>query len=80
MLGLIESDLASARKQDFSERTPSFFMYLRTRDALPGQSCDLRLQIVTHEIEFVPVILCIGMYRDFAWRQRENQPSTACVY
>jgi hypothetical protein len=43
-----------AGKPDVGDRTPSGFLHLRTLDALLSECRYLGLQIVTHEIEFVP--------------------------
>jgi hypothetical protein len=61
MLRLVETHFASAGKPDLGDRTPSCFLHLRTPDALLPECRYLGLQIVTHEIEFVPVILFGGM-------------------
>src|ERR1700680_273055 len=80
MLRLVETDHASARKPDLGDRTPSGFLHVRTPNALLSERPDLGLQIVTHEIELVPVILFGRMNRRFCRRQREDQPSLASVH
>jgi predicted metallopeptidase len=49
-------------------------------DALLRQCRDLRLKIVTHEVEFVPTIFFGGMNCHLRRRQREDQPSVAGVH
>src|SRR6266849_6821144 len=80
MLRLVETDHASARKPDPGDRTPSGFLHVRTPDALLSEARYLGLQIVTHEVEFVPVILFGGMNRRLCRRQREDEPSLASVH
>src|SRR3984885_14072180 len=80
MLRLVETDDASARKPDLGDRTPSGLLHVRTPNPLLSERQDLGLQIVTHEIELVPVILFGGMNRRFCRRQREDQPSLAGVH
>src|SRR5216110_2796087 len=75
MLRLVKTDLASAGKPDSGERSPSFFVNLRTLDALLRKCQHLRGQIVTQKIKLVPVILLAGMERRFRGRKRKNQPS-----
>src|SRR5215813_13050761 len=77
MLWLVETDLASAGKPNFSDRTPSGLLHLRTPDAFFPECRHLRPYIVTHEIEFVPVTVFGGMNCHFCRRQREDQPSMA---
>src|SRR5579864_5166987 len=80
MLRLVEPYFASAGKADFSDRAPSGFLHRRTFHALRRKRQYLGLQVVAHEIQFVPVALAIGMYRQFCWRQREDQPSMTRVH
>jgi hypothetical protein len=48
-------------------------------DAFLREDRDLGLQIVTHEVEFVPAVLFGRMNRQFRGRQREDRPSVAGV-
>src|SRR5579859_1521149 len=80
MLRLVETNHASAWKPDLGGRTPSGFLHVRTPNALLSERPDLGLQVVTHEIELMPVMLFGGMNRRFCWRQREDQPSLAGVH
>jgi len=80
MFRLIEAHLATAGEPDLGDRTPSCFLHRRTLDALLAERRDLALQIVTHEIQFVPLTFFGWMNRNFRRRQRENQPSVASVY
>lgn len=80
MLRLVETYIASAGQSNVSDRTPSGLLHLRTPDALRPERQYLRLEVVTHQIKFVPGILVGGMDRYFCRRQREDQPSMASVY
>src|SRR5437763_15411520 len=77
---LIETHFASTGKPDLGDRTPSGLLYLRTPDALRIQRQYLGLEIVTHQIEFVPVTVLGRVDRHFCRRQREDQPSVAGVH
>src|SRR5262249_28991727 len=77
---LVETHLASAGKPDLRDRTRSCSLHLRTPHALLPECRYLGLQIVTHEIEFVPVILFGGVNCQFRRRQGEDQPSVASVH
>ena len=80
MLRLVEPYVSSAGKADFSDRAPSGLLHLRALHALRSECQYLGLQIVTHEIEFAPVTLAIGMHRQFCRRQSEDQPSMTRVH
>src|SRR5215470_13402716 len=77
---LVKTNLAPAGQPDLRDRTPSRFPHLRTLHAFVLECQYLSLQVVTHEIEFVPVIFFGGLNRHFCRRQSENQPSVAGVY
>src|SRR5882762_7328261 len=72
MLRLVETHFASTWKPDPGDRTPSCFLHFGTSDALLPECRDLGLQIVTHEIEFVPGMLLGGMNRQFRRREGED--------
>src|SRR5271166_835229 len=80
MLRLVQADLSPAWQLDFGDRTPALVVDIRTRHAFLLQRGHLRLEIVTHEIEFMPVILLGGMERRFPRRQSKNQPSVARIH
>src|SRR5438093_12447442 len=80
MRRLVEADRASAGKPELGDQTPSGFLHVRTPNALRLQCRYLGLQIVTHEIDFVPVVLLGRMNGQFCRRQREDQPSLASVH
>src|SRR5713226_9572531 len=80
MPGLVETHFASAGKPDLDDRTPSGLLRLRTPDALRLERQYLGLEIVTHEIEFVPVTVLGRVDRHFCRRQREDQPTVASVH
>src|SRR5262245_15217192 len=80
MLRLVDADFTSAGKTDLCDRTPSGFLHFRHADTLLSECDDLRLQIVTHEKQFMPPTLFGGMDSHFCRRQREDQPSVAGVH
>src|SRR5579863_1166083 len=83
MLRLIKTDLATSGKLDLGDRTPSLVLNVGARHTFSLELGDLGLEIVTHEIQFVPIILAgllVRMKRGLRWRQCKNQPSTACIY
>jgi hypothetical protein len=80
VLRLVQAYFASTGEPDIGDRPPPFFVNFRTGDTLRLERRYFGLQIVTHEVEFVPAILFGGMNRRFRRRQGEDQPSVACVY
>src|SRR6266478_1624788 len=80
MLRLIQADFTSAGKTDLCDRTPSGFLHVRHTDTLLSECHDLGLQVVTHEIEFVPLTLVGRVNGHFCRREREDQPPVASVY
>src|SRR5262245_27061216 len=80
MPGLVEADLTSAGKTDLCNRTPSGFLHIRHADTLLPERDDLRLQIVAHEKQLVPLRPVGGMNGDLCRRKREDQPSMAGVH
>ena len=80
MLGLIEADLAAARKPNLRDGAPSCFLNFRARNAFRREKSHLGLQIVAHEIELVGAILIGRMKRSFCWRQGEDQPAMTGVH
>jgi hypothetical protein len=77
---LIKTNLTSAGKPELRDRTPSGLPHLRTPHAFAAECQYVGPQVVTHEIEFVPIIFFGGVDRHFCGRQSENQPSVARVY
>src|SRR5215471_4858958 len=80
MLRLVKADLTSAWKREFTNRTPSGFLYIRTVDALLSEGGHLGPQVFAHEIQFVCVVLIRRMERGFRRRQCEDQPAAARVH
>src|SRR5258706_1028286 len=80
MLGLVEADFTSAGKADLGDRPAAGFWHVRPGDTLLSECDDLRLQIVTHEKQFVPLTLFGGMNSQFCRRQGEDQPPVARVH
>src|SRR5262245_12816490 len=76
---LVEADFTSSGKTDLGDRAPSGLLHIRHSDTLLPECGDLRLQIGTHEKQFVPINLG-GMNSHFRRRQREDQPSMAGVH
>ena len=79
MLRLVETDFASTRKPDLGHQTPACFFDVRAPDVLLFECRYLDTQIVAHEIKLV-AILVSGVYGDFRWRQREDQPIVTSIY
>src|SRR2546425_2758783 len=80
MLRLIQADFTSAGKTDLCDRTPSGFLHVRHTDTLLSECHDFGLQVVTHEIEFVPLTRVGRVNSHFCRREREDQPPVASVY
>src|SRR5262245_13341686 len=80
MLRLVKADLTSARKRDFTNRTPSSFLHIRTVDALLGEGRHLGPQVFAHEIQLMYVVLIRRMERSLRRRQCEDQPTAAGVH
>src|SRR5712692_9138989 len=80
MLRLVETYFASAGKPDVGDRPPPCFLHFRTVNTFFAECRYLGLQIVTHEIEFVPAGLFGEMNRHFCGRQCEDQPFMAGVH
>jgi hypothetical protein len=49
-------------------------------DSLFTKRGNFSVQVVAHEVDFVPGICFGGMECGFTWRQGEDQPPVACVY
>jgi hypothetical protein len=80
MLRLVETNLAAAGKPDPGQRSPPFFLHVRIPDALLLECRDVGLEIVAHEIKFMPVILFGRMNRDFCRWHCKDQPAAASVH
>ena len=80
MFRLVEADLAPAWQPDPGDRTPSLPLHIGARDAFVLERGHLCLEIVTHEIQFVPTIFLVGMERGLGRRQSKNQPSMAGIH
>ena len=63
MLRLIQTKLASSGESDLGNAPPAPVDRLRTLDVLLLQFPDRRLEIITHQIEFVRATLIRWMYR-----------------
>ncbi len=75
MLWLVQSNRTTTGKLHPGNRTPSYFLNLRTLNIFPGKERHLRFQIVANEIELVAAILIRWMECGLCWRQGEDQPT-----
>jgi hypothetical protein len=75
MLRLVEADSTAAGQADLGDGSPTLFLNIRTRHAFFFERGHLGLEIVTHEIKFVPIIFFGGMECGLRGRQSKNQPS-----
>src|SRR5690349_10010867 len=66
VLRLVEADSPAAGKRDPGDGSPPCFFDFGTADALGGKCRDLGLQIVAHQVEFVPVVCFFGMDCEFS--------------
>jgi hypothetical protein len=80
MLRLIEPDFTSTGKLDLGYRAPPCIFNFGTPNALLLECRYLRVQIVTHEIEFVPNAFFGWMNGYFRWRQRKDQPIVTSIH
>src|ERR1700733_12018749 len=79
MLRLIQAHLASAGKLNHGDRTPAFFVKVRTRNALGLERRDLGFHVIAHKIKLMPAIVPRGMNSQLGRRQSEDQPSMAYI-
>src|SRR5712692_5410691 len=80
MLWLVQAKLASTGTLDRGHRTPPYFLHFRTPDILRCKRCNVGVQIVRHEIEFVPNTPFGRMYGHFGRRQRKDQPIVTSIH
>src|SRR3954462_7502783 len=79
MARLVEAEVPAARQPDRGQPAPALLDYVAEHvRAAAAQLRDRRVELVAHEVELVAVL--VGrMARDFARREREDQPATARV-
>jgi hypothetical protein len=86
---LVKTDLAPARKLDRRLDSPFGRFYFGAAHILGFQRFDHPIQIIAHEVQdrAKQLMLCVSLHeiihgrmkREFRRRQRENQPSVACI-
>ena len=79
MFRLIDSDFAAARKGERGQTSPPLFTDFRDGDFLILQIPQGRADVVTHEEQFVLVIVICVVKRRLGRRQSEDQPSATRV-
>jgi hypothetical protein len=80
MLRLIEVDLASTRKPYLPNGAPPHLLNVRALNALLREGSQFGLQIVTHEIQLMDIILIGRVERGLCRRQSEDQPATTRIH
>src|ERR1700677_2955603 len=79
MFWLVQANFAASGKLDLCDRSPPGFLDCGISDALSRQDRHLGLQIFTHEVEFMTIVVFGRMKCRFCWRQGEDQPSVTGV-
>ena len=79
VMRLVEPEVATARKANGREETPSFVADGAACDPLLGKTGHLRPQVVAHEIELMPSVALGGMTGELRGRRGKDQPTTAGV-
>jgi hypothetical protein len=79
MFRLVETDLASTRKQHLGDGTPSLFLNFRALNVPLREGGHLSFQIVTHEIQFVGAVPFGWVDCGFCRGQGEYQPAMTRV-
>jgi hypothetical protein len=78
MTGLVQTDRGPARKIECGDRAPSSLLYGRERHPLLFENTDVRLEVITHQIEdgsgFVR-----RMNGDLGWWYGKDQPAVSHV-
>jgi hypothetical protein len=80
MLRLVQANFAASRKLDPGDRSPPFLPNGRALDVLSSQSLPFGLEVFTHEVELLAIVLLGGMERHFRGWQGEDQPSMTGIY
>src|SRR5690242_13146427 len=80
VLRLIQPDLSSARQADLSNRAPARLYHWRAGDTFGAQRLHLRLEIIAHQVEFVPAVGLGGMKGRLSRRERKDQPAAAGIH
>src|SRR5437660_1414473 len=77
---LVDRQLRAARELDRGEHPPALVAdRVGDRNAFGGQVRQRLLEVVTHQVELVLLLLVSGMHGDLGWRQLEDQPAPASV-
>src|ERR1700683_1913594 len=80
MFRLIKADLASTRKPNLRNRTPSRFLNLRALNLFLRERSHFGLQIVANKIDFPDITLIGRVDCDLCWRQPEDQPTVPRIH
>src|ERR1700722_2201159 len=74
MLRLVEPDASTTRKLDPGNRPPPRFFHFRAPDPFGAEGHDLRIEVVTHEVQLMSTVVLRRMNGDLGGRQREDEP------
>src|SRR5262249_50039504 len=77
---LVDANLAPAWQLHFCDAAPPFFVDRAACDVFLFQFFQHRRQIVTHKVEFMPVVLVRGMEGSFRSRHGKDQPAASRVH
>jgi len=79
-MGLIDAELAAARKCDFRHRSPPLTSWRRESDTTLLHFGGKPFNVVAHEEKLMDVILVRFVNGHFSRRQAEDQKAASCVY
>src|ERR1019366_3306311 len=79
MFGLVQADSAATGQRQLRQDSPAFLFYTAELHVVALQRLHGGLQVVAHEIQFVPVVFFIGMERRLGGWQRKNQPTVSGI-
>src|SRR5262245_41949441 len=74
MRGLVEADLAAARKQNLRHGSPPSLLNRRKPDASFFKRPHVGREVIAHEVQLRPRRLR-GMHRNLRWRSTKDQPT-----
>src|SRR5690349_131513 len=75
MLRLIQTEPPSARQLYCGQNAPGGLLHIRALNALGIESRDRLLEVLTHQIQLVPIVFIARMRSDFSRWQSKDQPS-----
>ena len=79
VLWLIKAYLAASRNGDAGDQAEAGFLNRRALDAFAFEVSDGSSNVIAHQIQFVISLIFGRMYSQLRRRQREDQPSMACI-